>query len=77
MAFDLPAGGDGDRFDFTGLGDLKWGGTGRGAITLENVGSDTSCDVNTDADAAAELRIRIVDGAVLASTYTAADFLFV
>jgi serralysin len=75
-AFDAPGAGAGDRFDLTGLGDLRWGGSGNGAITLKNVGTDTHCYVSTDADPAAELEIRIVDGAVLASAYAAADFIY-
>jgi len=76
-AFDAPGAKAGDVFDLTGLGDLAWGGSGRGSISLHNVGRNTFCDVNTDADTAPEFEICIVDGAVSASAYSAADFLIV
>ena len=76
-AFDAPGAKAGDVFDLTGLGDLAWGGSGRGSISLHNVGGNTFCDVNTDADTAPEFEICIVDGAVSASAYSAADFLIV
>jgi serralysin len=67
----------GDLVDLTGLGDLGWGGTGSGAITLSNVAGDTFCHVNTAGDATPEFEICIVDGSVTATDYTRADFLFV
>ena len=66
----------GDLFDLTGLGNLAWGGSGRGAITLRNVSGDTFFYVNGDADAAPEFEVGIVDGGIVASDYTRADFLF-
>lgn len=76
-AFEGAGAAAGDRFDLTALGDLTWGGTGRGAIALHNSGSSTVCDVNMDTDKAPEFEVWINDGAVLASAYTKADFLFV
>lgn len=66
----------GDLFDLTGFGDLTWGGTGKGGIGLKNLAGDTLCYVNTDADAAPEFEVCIVDGAVAATAYSQADFLF-
>jgi hypothetical protein len=66
----------GDIFDFTDLGDLNWGGTDRGSIYLKDVSSVTHCYVNIDSDAPAELDVAILDGAVRAGAYTAADFNF-
>lgn len=78
-AFDAPGAAAGDRFDFRGLGDLHWGGSGKGAISLADAatGTDTVVCVNLDADAAAEVEIHIGDGGVHASAYSWADFLFV
>ena len=76
-AFDAPGAGGGDLFDLTGLGDLSWGGRGKGAIWLRDVGDETRCYVSTDRDARAEFELAVDDGAVLASAYRAADFLFV
>ena len=59
------------------LGDLNWGGTDRGSIYLKNVDAVTHCYVNIDNDAPAELDIAILDGAIVARAYTAADFNFV
>ena len=75
-AFEQPGAKAGDLFDLTGLGDLSWGGTGRGAITMKAVGSDTFCYVNTDSDSVPEFEICIVDGAVSAIAYTQSDFFF-
>lgn len=66
----------GDLIDLTGLGDLAWGSTAKGGLTLKNVGGNTFCYVNTDTDAAPEFEICIIDGAVTAADYTRADFLF-
>ncbi len=55
-AFEQPGAKAGDLFDLTGLGDLSWGGTGRGAITMKAVGSDTFCYVNTDSDSRSGVR---------------------
>jgi hypothetical protein len=67
----------GDRFDFSGLGDLHFGDNAQGGIWLANVGTVTHCYVNQDNATDAELDVAINDGSVLASAYTAADFLFV
>ncbi len=75
--FDKPGAAAGDLIDLTGLGDLKWGGTGRGSISLKNVAGDTYCYVHTDGDGIPDFEIRIVDGNVGAGAYTQADFLFV
>ena len=75
-AFEDPGALAGDAFDLTGLGNLTWGGTGRGSISLKNVDGNTFCYVNIDADAAPEFEVCIVDGAVSAAAYTASDFIF-
>lgn len=50
------------------------GGTGNGHLRAIEEGNRTVLLGNTDADAAAELRIVIEDGSVRATAYTAADF---
>ena len=55
-AFEQPGAKAGDLFDLTGLGDLSWGGTGRGAITMKAVGGDTFCYVNIDSDSRSGVR---------------------
>ncbi len=52
-----------------------FGHTGTRGLWLTTSGSDTLVFANTDSDAAAEFSIRIIDGAVHASAYSAADFL--
>jgi Ca2+-binding RTX toxin-like protein len=52
-----------------------FGFVGTRGLWLANAGAETVIFGNTDADAAAELEIRIADGGVLASAYTAADFI--
>lgn len=52
-----------------------WGGTGNGHLRAVEEGNRTVLLGNTDADAAAEVRIVLDDGAVRASAYTAADFI--
>jgi serralysin len=74
-AFSAPGPGAGDVIDLTSLGNLKWGGTGRGATWLRDIEQETRCYVSTDADKAAELVFAIEDGGVRASAYTSADFL--
>ena len=75
-----PSKGQGRRratvFDLAGLGDLTWGGTGRARSPWRTSPANTFCYVNSDADAAPEFEICIVDGGVTASAYTRADFLF-
>ena len=58
-----------------GLNDaFVFGGTGLGRLSVVDSGTDTLVQMNTDNDAAFEIVILIVDGAVTAATYTAADF---
>lgn len=52
-----------------------FGSVGKRGLSLIDSGTDTLVRVNTDADATFELYILIQDGAVTASTYTAADFI--
>ena len=52
-----------------------FGSVGRGGVSLVDQGTDTLVRLNTDNDAAFESVILIADGAVLASSYTAADFI--
>ena len=52
-----------------------FGSVGRGGVSLVDQGSDTLVRLNTDNDPAFESVILIADGAVLASSYTAADFI--
>jgi Ca2+-binding RTX toxin-like protein len=60
---------------------LLWGGTGpaawrfKGFVWIEDAGADSFVRANLYNDAAAEMEIRIVDGAVDASAYSSADFL--
>jgi serralysin len=65
-AFDLPGAGSGDRIVLTGLG-VDWSD-----ITLRDDSGNTLCLI----DASTDMRIQINDGAVLASAYSDADFLF-
>lgn len=76
IAFEGAGARAGDRIDLTGLGDLSWGGSGLGAISLKNVAGNTMCYVNLAGDATPEFEICIVDGAVAAAAYSQADFLF-
>jgi serralysin len=76
-AFDAPGAGLGDLLDFTGLGDLVWGGSGAGAISVRDVAGRTHFYINLDSDPAADFELAIVDGAVAASAYTQQDCLFV
>jgi Ca2+-binding RTX toxin-like protein len=53
-----------------------FGGAGAGHLSLVNsVGGTTILNANVDADAAFEFVLAIADGGVLASAYTAADFI--
>ena len=76
IAFEGAGSTSGDRIDLTGLGDLNWGGSALGAITLRNLDGDTMCYVNLAGDATPEFEIRIVDSAVTAASYSQADFIF-
>jgi VCBS repeat-containing protein len=51
-----------------------FGGTGRGHLSLEDVGSQTVLRGNVNANPDFEFELLIDDGRVLASAYTAADF---
>ena len=85
-AFDNPGSAKGDLIDLraidavAGGGDtaFKWGGTTKkttGYLWLGTEGSDTVVWGNTDSDSAAELKIKIADGSVGHTAYSAADFL--
>jgi Ca2+-binding RTX toxin-like protein len=52
-----------------------FGGTGAGHISLVNSGTTTILNANVDADTTFEFVLAIADGGVLASAYTAADFI--
>jgi Ca2+-binding RTX toxin-like protein len=52
-----------------------FGGAGAGHISLVNSGTTTIVNANVDADATFEFVLAIADGGVLASAYTAADFI--
>lgn len=83
-AFDAPGAAPGDRIDLRDIdanstrnGDQAFvfgDGKGTGRLWLANEGSVTHVYGNIDRDAAPELDIRIADGAVRASAYTAEDF---
>lgn len=53
---------------------FAFGVTTIGGLSVTDSGTDTLVRLNTDADAAYEIVILIADGATLASSYTAADF---
>ena len=84
-AFDRPGATLGDRIDLAafdanttkaGVQDFVFGtATGVGRLWAINSGTTTLICGNTDADAVIEFQFAIEDGAVLASAYTAADFL--
>lgn len=68
VAIDAKTGGlANDRFTF--------GSVANGGLSLVNDGVDTLLRLNTDSDAAFEFVLRIVDGAVLSSSYSASDFI--
>jgi serralysin len=84
LGFDGPGAAFGDLIDLseidanvlTAADDaFVFGFQGTRGLWLGAAGTDTVIWGNTDADAAAELEIRIVDGGVLASAYSAADFI--
>ena len=73
----------GDRIDLAGVdanvgvaGDqaFRFGGSGAGQLRITESGGVSTVLGNTDADATAEVRIVIRDGAVTASAYVAEDF---
>lgn len=82
--FEGAGAGQGDTIDVSnidadgGLGvndSFIFGSTGLGGLSVVDSGTDTLVRLNTDNDAAFEVIILIADGGVLASAYTAADFL--
>jgi Ca2+-binding RTX toxin-like protein len=84
-AFSAPGAALGDRIDVSaidastaaGVQDFVFGtatGVGRLRAANDAASSDTLILGNTDSDATSEFVLRIEDGAVLASAYTAADF---
>ena len=81
--FEAAGSGKGDLIDVSvidadgGLGvndSFVFGSAGLRGLSVVDSGTDTLVRLNTDNDAAFESVILIVDGAVLASAYTAADF---
>jgi serralysin len=69
-AFDLAGAGNGDRINLDALG-VVWAD-----ITMINSGTNTVCLIDAIGTSADDMRIQINDGGVLASAYTAADFIF-
>jgi Ca2+-binding RTX toxin-like protein len=64
-----------DAFAFFGVRtDAQGLALGAGALWVTTVGTDTIVKGNVNGDAIVDLEIRIVDGATLASAYTAGDF---
>lgn len=83
-AFDLPGAGNGDRIDVSTIdantgasGDQTFifGGTGAGHIRCINSGTTTQVLAYVNGDSTADFQLNIQDGNVLASAYTAADFI--
>lgn len=83
-AFEGAGAAAGDRFDMShidanttaaGQQGFVFGGTGKGHISLVDLGMDTIVRGNMDNDAAFEFQLIIHDGNVRASAYTAADFI--
>lgn len=84
IAFEKPGAALGDIIDLseidadlTKAGDqaFKFGGTGKGFLSIVDSGTDTLIRGNIDNDAAFEFALRIQDGSVKASAYTASDFI--
>lgn len=85
IAFDGAGAASGDVIDLRSVdanfdlaGDQAFtfgGGQGAGYLWLTDFGTDTLVNGNMDADDSVEFQLRIEDGDVLASAYTAADFL--
>lgn len=57
------------------LGPFTFGGTGRNEVSCIDAGRETLVRVNVDDDPRFEFAVRIADGAVRVSAYTADDFL--
>jgi Ca2+-binding RTX toxin-like protein len=77
-AFDGAGAAAGDRIDVSDLysGTLAFGGgTGTGHLWCTTAGTATVVYANTDADAAADFQLRILDEGVRASAYAAGDFI--
>ena len=83
-AFQGAGGALGDLIDLSGIdankakaGDQAFvlAGTGRGHLSIVDDGNRTIIRGNTDRDIAFEFELVIKDGAVLASFYSAADFI--
>ena len=83
-AFQGAGGALGDLIDLSGIdankakaGDQAFvlAGTGRGHLSIVDDGNRTIIRGNTDRDIAFEFELSILDGAVLASFYSAADFI--
>ena len=83
-AFDAAGNAAGDWIDVSGIdpnaaagGDQKFvfGGTGKGHLWCTDSGTTTRVLGNLDSDAAAEFRLDILDGGVLAAAYKALDFI--
>lgn len=84
IAFEGAGSARGDMFDFrridanTSVADdqaFVFGSTGRGGISVVDVGGNTMIRGNIDSDPEFEFAIIIEDGAVPASAYTANDFM--
>lgn len=84
IAFEGAGSARGDMFDFrsidantslTGDQAFVFGSTGRGGLSVVDVGGNTMIRGNIDGDAEFEFAIVIEDGAVPASAYTANDFM--
>jgi len=82
-AFEGPGAAGGDRIDLyeidadtttPGVQSFTFGSTGKGGVSVIDVGGDTIVRANVDNDADFELEIVIKDGAVAASQYTYHDF---
>ena len=83
IAFEGVGSAAGDRIDLVeidadttvgGNQGFKFGGAGKGTVSVVDVGSDTLVRANTDADGDFEFQILIKDASVKASAYSAADF---
>ncbi len=82
--FEAAGVGKGDLIDVSGIdadGNIgthdafTFGSTGLAGLSVVDSGTDTLVQLNTDNDAAFEITILIIDGAVTAASYTAADFI--
>ena len=84
IAFEGAGNAAGDRIDLfeidadttvAGNQAFKFGNTGKGTISVVDVGNDTLVRGNVDNDSAFEIEILIKDGSVKASAHNAADFI--